>query len=412
MLELFICSLLTVFPHFLYRRFVQGKRLGQEITFFSVWYELRWGITLCIVLTVSLITVIFYFHPATSQVGSYFRTVTILSERGGRVSEVHVQNNQHVEAGDVIFRLDDSSQKAAVETARTKVAEIGASLTLAAADLRAAKAGIVQAQASLTQATEDLERNLELRRRGSSAVRETEIERLENLVARRQGELEAARARESSVQENISTYIPAQRASAEAALHQAEVELAKSSVVAGVSGRIEQFGLQVGDIVNPILRPAGILVPDTFIERDRFVAGFGQITANVIKPGMYAEIGCLSKPFTIIPMIVVEVQDVIPSGQIRPTDVLRDPQDNARPGTLTVFMEPLYEGMADDIPPGSSCLANAYTNNHDRLSDPDLGLGSWIALHVVDTVGLVHALLLRLQMLLMPVQTLVFTGGH
>jgi multidrug resistance efflux pump len=411
-LELFICSLLTVFPDFLYRRFVQGKRLGQEITFFSVWYELRWGITLCIVLTVSLITVIFYFHPATSQVGSYFRTVTILSERGGRVSEVHVQNNQHVEAGDVIFRLDDSSQKAAVETARTKVAEIGASLTLAAADLRAAKAGIVQAQASLTQATEDLERNLELRRRGSSAVRETEIERLENLVARRQGELEAARARESSVQENISTYIPAQRASAEAALHQAEVELAKSSVVAGVSGRIEQFGLQVGDIVNPILRPAGILVPDTFIERDRFVAGFGQITANVIKPGMYAEIGCLSKPFTIIPMIVVEVQDVIPSGQIRPTDVLRDPQDNARPGTLTVFMEPLYEGMADDIPPGSSCLANAYTNNHDRLSDPDLGLGSWIALHVVDTVGLVHALLLRLQMLLMPVQTLVFTGGH
>nr|WP_269751821.1 biotin/lipoyl-binding protein [Pseudophaeobacter flagellatus] len=409
-MELFICSLLTVFPDFLYRRFVQGKRLGQEINFFSVWYELRWGITMCIVLTVSLITVIFYFHPATRQVGSYFRTMTILSERGGRVAEVHVKNNQHVEAGDILFRLDDSSQKAAVETARTKVAEIEASLRLAAADLKAAEAGIVQAQAVLTQATEDLDRNLELRRRGSSAVRETEIERLENLVARRQGELEAAQARESSVRENIAVYIPAQRASAEAALHQAKVELAKSTVVAGVSGRVEQFGLQVGDIVNPILRPAGILVPDTFVDQERFVAGFGQITANVIKPGMYAEIGCLSKPFTIIPMIVVEVQDVIPAGQIRPTDVLRDPQDNARPGTLTVFLEPLYEGQADDIPPGSSCLANAYTNNHDRLSDPDLGLGTWIALHVVDTVGLVHALLLRLQMLLMPVQTLVFTG--
>lgn len=410
MLELFICSLLTVFPDFLYRRFVQGKRLGQEINFFSVWYELRWGITMCIVLTVSLITVIFYFHPATRQVGSYFRTMTILSERGGRVAEVHVKNNQHVEAGDILFRLDDSSQKAAVETARTKVAEIEASLRLAAADLKAAEAGIVQAQAVLTQATEDLDRNLELRRRGSSAVRETEIERLENLVARRKGELEAAQARESSVRENIAVYIPAQRASAEAALHQAKVELAKSTVVAGVSGRVEQFGLQVGDIVNPILRPAGILVPDTFVDQERFVAGFGQITANVIKPGMYAEIGCLSKPFTIIPMIVVEVQDVIPAGQIRPTDVLRDPQDNARPGTLTVFLEPLYEGQADDIPPGSSCLANAYTNNHDRLSDPDLGLGTWIALHMVDTVGLVHALLLRLQMLLMPVQTLVFTG--
>ena len=45
MLELMLCSALTVFPDFLYRRFVQGKRIGREITLFSVWYELRWGIT-------------------------------------------------------------------------------------------------------------------------------------------------------------------------------------------------------------------------------------------------------------------------------------------------------------------------------------------------------------------------------
>jgi len=32
-------------PEYLYRRYRQGKRLGKEITFFSIWYELRWGIT-------------------------------------------------------------------------------------------------------------------------------------------------------------------------------------------------------------------------------------------------------------------------------------------------------------------------------------------------------------------------------
>jgi hypothetical protein len=73
-------------------------------------------------------------------------------------------------------------------------------------------------------------------------------------------------------------------------------------------------------------------------------------------------------------------------------------------------MEPLYDGQADGIPPGSSCIANAYTNNHDLLGDPELSTGRWLFLHMVDTVGVVHALLLRIQLLLMPVQTLVFTG--
>jgi hypothetical protein len=41
MLELIICSMLTILPDYLYRRYVQGKRIGKEITFFSVWFELR-----------------------------------------------------------------------------------------------------------------------------------------------------------------------------------------------------------------------------------------------------------------------------------------------------------------------------------------------------------------------------------
>ncbi len=47
MLELLLCSLLTIFPDYLYRRYVQDKRIGRDITLFSVWFELRWGITAC-----------------------------------------------------------------------------------------------------------------------------------------------------------------------------------------------------------------------------------------------------------------------------------------------------------------------------------------------------------------------------
>jgi hypothetical protein len=44
-------------------------------------------------------------------------------------------------------------------------------------------------------------------------------------------------------------------------------------------------------------------------------------------------------------------------------------QQVVRPGTITVFLEPLLAGGFDGVPPGSSCIANAYTNNHDVLSE-------------------------------------------
>src|SRR4051812_42645871 len=128
MLELLLCSMLTILPDYLYRRFVQGKRLGKEITFFSVWFELRWGIVSCLMLTISLITLIFYFHPSTTNAALLFRTVPILPEASGRVAEVRSDFSAPVAKGDVIFRLDSSKQEAAVETARRKIAEVDAAL--------------------------------------------------------------------------------------------------------------------------------------------------------------------------------------------------------------------------------------------------------------------------------------------
>ena len=39
MLELALCSLFTILPDYLYRRYWQGKRIGQEMTLYSVWFE-------------------------------------------------------------------------------------------------------------------------------------------------------------------------------------------------------------------------------------------------------------------------------------------------------------------------------------------------------------------------------------
>ena len=109
MLELMLFSLFTLVPDYLYRRYVQGKRIGKEITLFSVWYELRWGITGCLMLTISLITLIFYFHPSTTSAMLFFRTVPIAPETVGRVAEVKVGFSQAVSKGSVLFTLDSEA---------------------------------------------------------------------------------------------------------------------------------------------------------------------------------------------------------------------------------------------------------------------------------------------------------------
>ena len=411
MIELLLCSIVTILPDYLYRRYVQGKRLGREITLYSVWFELRYGITACLGLTIMLVTLILYFHPSASNAISFFRTVPVLPEGSGRVEEVYVSVRDKVKAGQPIFKLDSTEQEAALETAGRRLSEVDAAVASATSELAAADARIREAQAAYNQSLQELETKIELRKRHEASVAPREIERLEILVAGREAAVATANANKGTVATQISSVLPAQRASAQAQMAQAQVELDKTVVRAGVDGTLEQFTLRKGDVVNPLMRPAGVLIPSD-AGRWGLVAGFNQLEAQVIRPGMLAEATCISNPLTIIPMVVTDVQDLIATGQLRASDQLIDTQQVAAPGTLTVFLEPLFEGGFDKVPPGSKCLANAYTNNHDRLANEDLGTMKSLYLHVIDTVGVVHAIILRIHALLLPFQTLVFSGGH
>jgi multidrug resistance efflux pump len=403
------CSLFTLVPDYLYRRYVQGKRFGKEITLYSVWFELRWGITGCVILTVLLITTVFYNHPSTKNVTLFYRTIPIVPETNGRVAETFVGFSGPITAGSPIFRLDSSKQQAAVDTARAKVAELDAEMAVARTDVVKADGQIQAATSARQQTLDELETKQELYRRNPGNVPFREIERLQVRAQGQQGEIEAANAAKQSAQERVSSLIPAQKASAEAALAQAQVELDKTTIRAGVNGRVEQFTLRVGDVVNPLMRPAGVLIPDGAGQRG-LQAGFDQIEAQIMKVGMVGEVTCVSTPFRVIPMVVTAVQDFIAAGQFRGGEQLVDVQQVTRPGTLLVTLEPMFKGGIDDVTPGSSCIANAYSSNHEIIADENTGFFRGLVLHVVDALALIHALILRLQALILPFQNLVFSG--
>ncbi|SEA14524.1 HlyD family secretion protein [Rubrimonas cliftonensis] len=411
MIEALLCSLVTILPDYLFRRFGQGKRLGAEITLYTVWYELRWGIAACVILTLSLITVIFYFHPSTGSAAAFFRTVPLLPEAGGRIAAVHVRSGDRVTAGAPLFSLDDADERAAVETARRSIAEIEARMLVASARLAAADGAIVEAQGALDQALEELETKQELAARNPDVVPRREIERLQTRADGRRGAVAAAQAEKAASQVEIAALLPAQRALAEAQLAQAQVALDQTVVRAGVDGALEQLTLRVGDFVSPLMRPAGVIIPAD-AGRRAVLAGFDQIEAQVLKVGMAAEIACPAKPFTIIPMVVTHVQEYVASGQVRLSDQLLDAGAFRGDGTVLAELEPMFAGGLEGLPPGASCTANVYTSHHDRLQDPDLSTLGAVALHAIDATGVVHAAILRIQALLAPVRRLVLSGGH
>ena len=145
-----------------------------------------------------------------------------------------------MKAGDKIFTLDDSAQQAAVESGRTRVAEVEAEFDLATAELAVAQGGVDQAQGALDQAVDEFNVRKKLLDEGSAAVSTRDVEKLQNTVDSREGALEAAKAQLQAVQTKLDVALPARLESAHAALHEAEVALSKTVVYAGVDGVVQQ----------------------------------------------------------------------------------------------------------------------------------------------------------------------------
>ena len=170
MLELMFCSLLTIFPDYLFRRYVQGKRLGKEITLYSVWFELRWGITSCLILTILPHHDDFLqssrprpASPCSSGPSQFFRRRTDALPRS--MSDTPAMSRRERRSSSSTAR----SSRRPLETARRKIAEVDTDLAAAKLDVRKSDAQIEEAKNSLQQAIDEFETKKYLGSKGARA---------------------------------------------------------------------------------------------------------------------------------------------------------------------------------------------------------------------------------------------------
>jgi len=136
--------------------------------------------------------------PYTSDASVRAFVVRIVPEVSGKVIEVAVHDNQIVRTGDLLYRIDPTPFRIAVERAEAKLAAAGQAVGASTAAVDEAQAQLVQEMAQRDNVREQAARVFELVRTGVYAASkrdqaESELGTAEAQVQRAQASLEQAR---------------------------------------------------------------------------------------------------------------------------------------------------------------------------------------------------------------------------
>ena len=233
--------------------------------------------------------------------------VSIASEIGGKIVEVAVQENQLVNKGDLLFRIDPEPYELAVKQANADIAAAQANVSALNSDYAATSVDISAAHESIEYAKIDLERQQSLMERGFTT--RARLQEAERGVQVAQDRLHSARAAASRSRAKLATgaAVPGVNpaiAAATADRQAAQLNLSRTSVFAPYAGRVVQADrLQTGQHMVAGL-PALTLVADS---QSWIEANFKETDLANMSVGQPAEIHFDAYPDMVLKGVVASI---------------------------------------------------------------------------------------------------------
>ena len=132
--------------------------------------------------------------PMTSQARVHALVVPIAPEVSGTVSSVSVSNNQLVEKGQELFRIDAERYGYAVQTAEAALDQAYQGQGAAGANVDAARAGLESARANMERSRLDADRMSRIREQDPGAISQRRLESAAASYKLAQGQVAAAEA--------------------------------------------------------------------------------------------------------------------------------------------------------------------------------------------------------------------------
>ena len=234
---------------------------------------------------------------ATDNAYVQAETVQVSTQIEGNVAEVLVNDNQRVEAGQLLVRLDDSDPKSRLDQAMANLAALQAAVlgvddraALEQALIAERAAGVVSAEAAAERARLDLDRYSRLATQGWVSTQRLQeqqagAEQSSAAVAQAKASLEAGRRAAASLG-SVRSQNQAQAAAAEAALQKARIDLERTFIRAPVAGVVGARSVRPGQYVRPGAALMAIVpLGDSFI-----IANFKETQVGRLRIGQPVEI--------------------------------------------------------------------------------------------------------------------------
>ncbi len=186
--------------------------------------------TLLIVVAIIAVAVIgyfvwlIYFHPYESTDDAFIdaRSFSVAAKISGYVADVPVSDNQHVDAGAVIAKIDPRDYQIALDQANGQIGVAKAAVASADAQIAAAGAAIDEAKAQQTSAAAALQ------------YAKDENDRQQQLVKSGAGSEQAAQQAASTLRQGQASYAQSQASVTSAVKNQAAAEAQKASAIASL----------------------------------------------------------------------------------------------------------------------------------------------------------------------------------
>ncbi|WP_046382628.1 HlyD family secretion protein [Pseudomonas veronii] len=260
---------------------------------------------LIFVLIVSLIALGFFahwflkgrFYESTDNAYVQGEITRVSSQLGARIVEVLVGDNEHVQQGQLLVRLEDDDFHLAVDRANAALAmreaertQAQSKLTQQASLIAAGEAKVASSQASLGRSQIDLSRAQTLRKPGYVSEERVTTLSADNHIARSQvamaqADLQGQRQQVNALNAEIKR-LDALIANARTDLAQAELNLTRSEIHAPISGLVGQRAARNGQYVQ-----AGAYLLSIVPDQDIWIqANFKETQIGHMQPGQKAEL--------------------------------------------------------------------------------------------------------------------------
>ncbi|MGY8668314.1 HlyD family secretion protein [Bradyrhizobium sp. UFLA05-109] len=224
------------------------------------------------------------------------RSFSVASKVGGYVTEIPVTDNQHVNAGDLLARIDGRDYQIALDQAEAQVAASQANIGNVEAQIESqkeqineAKSQLEQAQAQLKFAQEEDARAQDLVQKGAGTVQRAQ--QTHSDLQAQQANTERAKTAVTSAELGIKTLeaqlkgAKAQSKQAEAQRDQARLNVDYASVLAAQPGRVVKLSGAKGTYVTPGQSLMMFVPDDVWI-----VANYKETQLKDMRPGQSVEI--------------------------------------------------------------------------------------------------------------------------